>query len=423
MTVAADVEAIESVRRGFRALRWLPARERASIEEFGVQGRPLRYLSGVAATLAVVTIPCVTRATGVRLGPVGFVFGLHAAWVLVANRLFYPRAHRSWAAFYALALGMIVQGAAIALSLPLLSHQPSTPLWVAFVIMACAVGASETQASLALGIFFPLAPLATTPFYLFRGYPLAQAVAGPLVASFAAGYGYWYIAGRREHWRRDRHETEMALTAARLAHSEKERLRLSRDLHDSVGTTLSLVALYGSLAEDRSNDAAETRRLAATMRDAALAGLDELRGVLLALPQSPATLAELARGMALVAQRTAEPSGAELTIEVTSGGAEVLQGTIRSALLRIFQETVHNAVHHGRAVHIQAFLAASRSRVELEVTDDGQGFDPLAPPKGSGISGIRARARELGGDVTVESMIGAGARVRLQLPLGAGGLG
>jgi signal transduction histidine kinase len=397
----------------------LPARERASIEEFGVEGRPLRYLLGVAATLGVVAIPSVTRATNIDLRAVAAVYGLHAVWILAARRFLYPRAQHSLAAFYALALGMILQGAIIALSLPLLSHQPSTPLWVAFVIMACAVGASETEASLLLGLFLPLAPLATIPLYRLQGHPFRDVIAGPLITSFASGYGYWYIARRREHWRRDRHEREMALAAARLAESERERQRLSRDLHDSVGTTLSLVALYGALAEDRSSDAAEARRLASTIRGAALAGLDELRGVLHALPQSPARLAELAREMALLAKRTAEPAGAELALEVTSGAALVLHGELRSTLLRVFQEAVHNAVHHGRAEHIRACLSASATTIALEVADDGRGFDPCAPPRGTGISGMRARARELGGELVVDSAVGAGARVRLRLPFGA----
>src|SRR5579863_5590331 len=197
MTAAVGVQRGEFEGDQWRVRRWLPARERASIEEFGVEGRPFRYLLGVALTLAVVAIPCVTKATNVDLRVVGVVFCLHAGWVIAAHRLFYPHADRSLPAFYALSLGMVAQGALIALSLPVLSHDPSTPLWVAFVIMACAVGASETEASLVLGFFFPLAPLATVPAFLVRGQTLSHALAGPLVASFASGYGYWYISRRR----------------------------------------------------------------------------------------------------------------------------------------------------------------------------------------------------------------------------------
>ncbi len=380
------------------------------------------YLVSVALTLSVLAIPCVTRATGVRLGEVTAVFAVHAAWVVFAHAFLYARALRSAAAFYVLAFGTVVQGSFVSLSLPVLSHQPSSPLWVAYIVSACVVGASETEGSLLFGIFHPLAPLATLPFYLRQGHALAKALPGPLVTAFAAGYGYWYLARRRENWRRDRHHREMAVAAERLAESEKERQRLSRDLHDSVGTTLSLVALTCSLAEGRSEAAPAIKRLATTVRDAALAGLDELRGVLLSLPQGPATLAELARGMTMVAQRTAAPAGAQLSLEIKAGGARVLQGSLRSALLRVFHEAVHNAVHHGRAAHIHVNLSADDSRIELEVVDDGCGFDPDAPHAGTGTAGMRARARELGGEVTIASAVGAGARIRLELPFREGPL-
>jgi len=307
------------------------------------------------------------------------------------------------------------------LALVIVTRQPFTPLWVALILMACIVGAAETEASLVFGLLHPLAPLLTLPIFLARGLPLSQAAPGPLIASFAAGYGYWFSARRREHWRRDRHQREMELAAARLRESERERQRLSRDLHDSVGTTLSLVALYGTLAESCSGDVVEARRLAATIRDAARSGLSDLRAVLQGLPQSPATIEELAAGMALVARRTAEPAGAMLDVEVVRGALTVVSGDLRTTLVRVFQEAVHNAVRHGRARHISARLAAGDGRVELEVADDGQGFDvegeSLGP--GMGITGIRERAREIGGEVTVESVFGGGARVLLALPFSA----
>jgi signal transduction histidine kinase len=397
----------------------LPAHEQACIEEFGVQGRPLRFLLGVAVTLGVLAIPVVARATGIRLRDVALVFGVNAAWVIGADRFLYRRARQSVRAFYALAIGTVVQGLFICLALVVLARQPFSPLWVALILMACIIGASETEASLVFGILHPLAPLATVPIFLAQGLPLSRVVAGPLIASFAAGYGYWFSAHRREHWRRDRHQREMELAAARLRESEGERLRLSRDLHDSVGTTLSLVALYGTLAEDRSSDAVEARRLAATIRDAARAGLSDLRAVLQALPKSPATIEELAAGMALVARRTAEPAGAKLDVEVERGASAVVSGDLRSTLVRVFQEAVHNAVRHGRARHISVRLAAGDGRVELEVADDGQGFDSSSPPAGAGITGIRDRAREIGGDVTVESLCGRGARLLMAVPFPA----
>jgi signal transduction histidine kinase len=242
-------------------------------------------------------------------------------------------------------------------------------------------------------------------------------IIGPVLCAIGSGYGYWFSAQRRAVWRRDRHEREMAAAREQLATSERARARLSRDLHDSVGTALSLVALYGSLAHNKADDPSEARRLATTIRESARMGLNELRDVLQSLPQAPTRLQDLASSLGVMARRSAEPTGATLDVEVEHGGAVIVQGDLRTTLVRVFQEVVHNALHHGRAKCIRASLAACDDRVELTVSDDGDGFDPAARGAGTGISGMLARARELGGDVVVESAPGAGARVHLRLPL------
>jgi signal transduction histidine kinase len=106
-------------------------------------------------------------------------------------------------------------------------------------------------------------------------------------------------------------------------------------------------------------------------------------------------------------------------MEVTGGGCGVVGGVLRTALVRVFQEAVHNAIRHGRPTEIRASLAADSDHVHLSVVDNGAGFDPSLQKLGSGITGMRDRARELGGDVNVESGPGMGARLRLQLPLGS----
>lgn len=398
-------------------VRWLPAREQTAIEEFGVQGRPGRFLLGLSSAFGIFLFPAVRRSTGVSLLQVGVAWSVLAIWFSVAHRLLYRRASRHPSAFYALLFGNTAVGAVISLSFPVLGGKPDTTLWLAFCVMACINGAAEAGISLILGIVHSVAPLLTIPFFLARGCPVAQSIAWPLLAAVVSSYGYRYLARRREHWRHDRHQREMDLARQRLAESEKERLRLSRDLHDTVGTALSLVALYGSLAEHRADDPAEARRLGESIRQAARSALDELRAVLQAIPQSATKLDDLAAGLATVARRAAEPAGAVLSIEVARGGDTVLEGRLRVAVVRVFQEAVHNALHHGHANEIRASLAADADAIVLEMTDNGSGFDTAAPRSGTGLSGICARASELGGSATIESAIGRGVRLRLKLPL------
>jgi signal transduction histidine kinase len=391
--------------------------EQAAIDEFAVQGKPLRFALAVGVALSVLAWPPVARATRI---PIRFVFELWvllAAWFGVAHRLLYRRARQQARAFYTLVFGNTIVGAVVSLALPVLAGTPDTPLWAAFVAMACIIGASETSGSLTMGIFHGVAPLGTIPFFLQRGCPPERAIAVPLIIASASMFGYWYLARRRDHWRRDRHEREMAAAQNRLAESEKERRRLARDLHDTVGTALSLVGLYGSLAEHRADDAAESRRLAASIRSAASAALRELRGMIQSLPQDPAPVRELVAGLAVVARRTLEPAGVSLEVAIRPDADVIVGGKARTTLVRIFQEAVHNALFHGRPARIQVVFAVEGGRVEMVVRDNGVGFEPSAVQAGTGIAGMRERAREMGGDLAVSSTPGAGAVVHLRLPL------
>lgn len=394
--------------------------DRAVVEQFGLHGRPARFLLGLAGLFAIFTLPPFTGFTHVGAASLSGLWLALASWMLTVHRCCYRRALDSRAAFYVLVFGNVMAGIAITLLLVVLSRTPETPLWLAYCVMACINGATESQPSILLGMLHVAAPLATTPVFLAIGASRAWGVTGPLICSLISGYGYLFLARRGQLWRQERHERELRAAEARLHASECERERLGRDLHDTVGTALSLVALYGTLVQDGAEDPAHARQLAATIRDAARVGLDDLRGVLLALPHAPITVQQLADGLAMVTGRAARSAGAALRVDVHRGGSVVLSGELRVALVRTFQELVHNALRHGSARRIDASLDADADSVALIVADDGVGFDPHIPGGGTGLAGARSRAGEIGGRFEVASCPGQGTRVQLTLPRARG---
>jgi signal transduction histidine kinase len=248
------------------------------------------------------------------------------------------------------------------------------------------------------GVLQMLTP-AAIPLVLRAGARLPWSVVAPLTCSIAAGYGFLTRRGQLR------------------ATAEAERLRIYRDLHDTVGTTLSLVALYGSILESRASDSVETQRLAVVIREAANQGLQELRAVLRALPQSATTLRQLADELSLAGARSTTTTGSSLAVSVREGSDVQVSGLIRTTLLRVFQESLHNALRHGRARFIEACLAADADSLEVLIADDGVGFDPAIPTPGTGLRGMQARVSEIGGNLLVRSAPGAGSQIQLQLPL------
>jgi signal transduction histidine kinase len=105
----------------------------------------------------------------------------------------------------------------------------------------------------------------------------------------------------------------------------------------------------------------------------------------------------------------------------------VLGAQRETAVYRVAQEALHNALRHSGAAVICMTLSARRRRVILEVADRGRGFAADAPPAspspstgGLGLASMRERAASAGGTLTVRSGPGSGTLVRLELPAGTG---
>jgi signal transduction histidine kinase len=88
-------------------------------------------------------------------------------------------------------------------------------------------------------------------------------------------------------------------------------------------------------------------------------------------------------------------------------------------LFRIVQEALTNIARHSRATEVAIHLRANDGRVRLTLSDNGQGIAPGTRP-GMGLSGMRARARSAGGELTFVSVPGKGLRIEVWAPLKAG---
>ena len=94
------------------------------------------------------------------------------------------------------------------------------------------------------------------------------------------------------------------------------------------------------------------------------------------------------------------------------------------ALLRVLQESLTNVARHAHARTVEVRIGLRRegvdrngqAEIEVEVRDDGRGFDPAAARSGFGLDGVQARAAEVGGSVRLRSEPGAGTTLRLEVP-------
>lgn len=212
---------------------------------------------------------------------------------------------------------------------------------------------------------------------------------------------------------------------ARLRATE-ERLRIARELHDVIGHNISMINVQSGAALHRlKKDPAQAEAALRAIKAGSRETLQELRATLEVLrrvdehaPRAPAP--GLARADALVA--SAKLAGLMVRIERT-GAERALPAQVDLAAYRIVQESLTNAVRHGGAGHVTIRLAHGDRELTVAVEDDGRGpaARPARPGGGSGIAGMKERARALGGELAAGPRPEGGFAVRARLPYGITG--
>jgi NarL family two-component system sensor histidine kinase LiaS len=94
-----------------------------------------------------------------------------------------------------------------------------------------------------------------------------------------------------------------------------------------------------------------------------------------------------------------------------------LPGNVEQELYRIAQEALNNALKHAAASSVVVYLRQSNGSIEMEIVDDGVGFNPEATPDqgGMGLKSIHERAEQIGGSVTICSQPGEGTSVKISI--------
>lgn len=245
----------------------------------------------------------------------------------------------------------------------------------------------------------------------------AIALYGVFVLTFAITVGEAREArDRADHLRSELGEAHQELQRyAERVHDlavAEERVRMARELHDSVGHHLTVIKVGLENAErwhDRDPAAArDDIRQAKTLTGEAL---HEIRRVVRAL--RPAQL-DGARGSAALRELARSFDGTGLAVEVTVDGEErELDETRETALFRALQESLTNALRHSGGSRVAVRLGFTPETVKLSVTDDGHGTGEAV--HGFGLTSLADRIREAGG-VMRAGNTGGGFRVCVDLP-------
>lgn len=210
---------------------------------------------------------------------------------------------------------------------------------------------------------------------------------------------------------RDLHATRMELARLKV---EEERQRLSRDLHDLLGQTLSMITLKSELARSLiTEDPARCAQELAEIEQVGRLTLREVRKTVAGYRQ-PRLISEVDGARQLLEAAGIECSIKELNVDLPQSLDAALAWTVR--------EGVTNVIRHSHARQCWIRLKQREGFVEVEILNDGGERRPEERPsrRGSGIAGLRERISLLGGELEAGPLLLQGKehfRVFVQLPL------
>ncbi len=281
-------------------------------------------------------------------------------------------------------------------------YQGLTPGDYIFRVKACnAEGVwSDQEASVAISV---------QPFF----YETWVFVASVAVVSASVIAGALWLMVRRRYQRR--------LARLQMQHAvERERLRISQDMHDHVGGILTQVSQLTDMGRGETEEPSIRSRFERIGGQARVAvqALDEI--VWATNPKND-NLASFVEYVSRFTDEFFEGTGIRCWQEVpTTLPSLPLRADARHNVFLAVREAFNNALKHSQATEVWLRLAVEGERVMLEIADNGSGFTPQAvAPGGNGLHNMRVRLEEEGGRMELTSAPGRGTTVRFVFPVTA----
>lgn len=255
-----------------------------------------------------------------------------------------------------------------------------------------------------------LALLSHTDTPVEAGAAHVAIVLGWIAASGAAGEAVWQAERRAEEAERTREEMAHR-------HADEERLRIARELHDSLTHQISVIKVQAGVAVHLARKRGEqVPEALLVIQDAGREAARELRATLGALRGGVTPAYGLDHLPVLVERMTATGVPTTLTVD---GQRPELPVTVDRAAYRIVQEALTNVARHAGPARASVHVSHGRDLLTVRVDDDGTGVVPTRHVPGLGLVGMRERVTALGGRLRAEARSGGGGfTVEAVLPVG-----
>ncbi len=201
---------------------------------------------------------------------------------------------------------------------------------------------------------------------------------------------------------------------------EKERSRISKDMHDEVGASLTRISILSELAKKQNSDPAKAQQIIEQISDISGSVVDEMSEIIWAMNPRNDTLDSFAsyirQYISGYLQTVNIPSTFAFPDEVPS---HFMSSELRRNLFLTIKEALHNVVKHAEASKVHTELYFSGQFLKIVVSDDGKGFDEQKIKSWrNGLFNMRKRIEESGGEFQLTSGLNSGTKIKIEISLG-----
>lgn len=226
-----------------------------------------------------------------------------------------------------------------------------------------------------------------------------------IVLAVIIGYFIWSVM--RQHRRAQALHQQLLLTE--MATLEQERSRRAADLHDELGPLLSAIRFRIDHARGENEDLA----LASSQIDEVIVRLRAIAGNLM-------PLALQRKGLTIALKELVADTERHSHLQISFAAPPVIELPYQTSIhiYRVLQEVIHNCIKHAGATRLSICITQSVSKLVISCRDNGRGFDlAQATGKGIGLKSLRNRTELTGGQLQIETGIGKGTSLLLDIPL------
>jgi two-component system CheB/CheR fusion protein len=207
-----------------------------------------------------------------------------------------------------------------------------------------------------------------------------------------------------------------ALAGSLFTSQEDERRRVAHELHDDISQKLAILGIDCRHVESQiPTDSAQAAQGLARVRTAIESLSEDVRRISHGL--HPSAIDDLGLAVAMRALVDDFRERAHMIANFSSDVLPEISGEIATGLYRITQEGLRNIEKHAGDTHVKVVLRARPSGIRLQIIDAGDGFDLQGPRSGLGLIGMEERARAMGAAFSLESELGDGTRITVDVPL------